>query len=196
MKIRTKITFITIITIVIFVLISNIAFEKFFSNYLENQEEAQIDSIRLSIETFLNERKNKYQGNVNDWSHWDDTYNFMNNNYPNYINEHVIEDSFINLGVNFIIISDENNTIKAKQFYDFKNKKFIEFPKDINDDMKKIITYSNSKKDSSDILKLGDEFYFVASSEVTDSLMKEKPNGKMFFGRLIDKNMSLLKIIQ
>ena len=189
MKVRNKITINIIVITSIFVIFSNIVFQEFFSNYLAKQEDAQVNSISSSVGSFLYERKYKYQGSVSDWSHWDETYDFMNNSNPDYIDKNLIGDTFLNLNVNFIIIVGENNSIRSKQFYDIDDEKFIKFPANFNENIETVIRASKSKEDTTSILKLGNEFYFVATSEITDSLKEKKANGRMFIGKLIDENI-------
>ena len=189
MKIRTKITFITFFLTILVVFMSNIAFEKFFSHYLEEQEESQVNYISYSVESFLNEKKNKYRGSVNDWGHWDIFYDFINDNNSENINKHLTKNTFTNLELNFIIIIDKDYKIRSKQFYNLDEKEFTTFPNNFDKDIKKVISYYVSNENTSSIMKLGDEFYFVATSEITDTKMSKNGNGKMIFGRLIDDTM-------
>ena len=187
--IRNKITIIIITITFAFVFLSNIAFEKFFANYLENQEEAQINSINRTLESFFNEKMDKYQGSVNDWAHWNETYDFMNNNTPDYIDNNLIGDTFVNLDVNFIILAGNDNSIKSKQFYDITNEQFAQFPVNLDKDIEGIIRTYKIKEDTSSILKLGDQFYFVATSKITDSYKEKQADGRMIIGRLIDQGI-------
>ena len=56
MKVRNKITITIIILGSFIVILSNILFVRFFSNYLENQENAQVNSISRSVGSFLFEK--------------------------------------------------------------------------------------------------------------------------------------------
>ncbi|MHB8072277.1 MAG: HD domain-containing phosphohydrolase [Desulfosporosinus fructosivorans] len=190
MKVRNKITIIIIVITFAFVFFSNNVFSTFFSNYLENQEKVQLDSSSRSLESFLDGKKMKYQGTVNDYSHWDDSYNFINNiNKQEYINSNLIEDTFSNLGVNFIYFVDEDNSISYRQYYDDISNEFIQYPENFNEDLVEFIRNSKPKEDISKIMKLGDQFYFLATSEITDSSKVKDSMGRMLIGRLIDENM-------
>ena len=189
MKIRNKITIIIITITFAFVFLSNSIFSYFFSNYLENQENAQINSISRSVESFFIEKIIRYQGNVIDYSHWDDSYDFINNiNRQKYIDSNLVEDTFSNLEVNFIFYVGEDNSIIYKQYYDNTNKKFTQFPAKLAESIEKFIRASKSE-DISKILKLGDQFYFVATSDITDSSKVKKSKGRMLIGSLIDEKM-------
>lgn len=55
--------------------------------------------------------------------------------------------------------------------------------------MEQIIKVSKAQEDLSSIMKLGDQFYFVASSDITDTNKVKKSMGRMVIGRLIDETM-------
>ena len=190
MRVRNKITIIILVITFAFVFLSNSVFLKFFSNYLETQEEAQINAISRSAGSFFYEKKIKYQGTVNDYSHWDDSYDFINDiNKQKYIDSNLIEDTFSNLEVNFIYFVREDNSIKYQQYYDDTNKEFTQFPENLNENIEKFIGTYQSKEDVSTILKLGNQFYFVASSEITNSSKVKNSKGRILMGRLIDATM-------
>ena len=187
MKIKSKITIILICCSILFIILSSYIFKGLLVNYLERQEIAQISSLNKSLTSYLRERTNNYQGRVNDWSHWDDTYNYLDDNNPNYVEQNLMEDTFINLEISFIILLREDNSIIRKDFYDLENNQRGLFPNDF--DYKKIIEFSENADDNSNILRVGEQFYFIATSEVTDSLSEKQSNGKMIFGRYIDEDI-------
>ncbi|WP_291576572.1 HD domain-containing phosphohydrolase [Clostridium sp. UBA4548] len=189
MNVRNKVTLILITTTVFIVLFSRFSLKEFFSNYLEKQEEIQVNSIRWNIEAFLKEKMDKYSGVLNDWAHWDDTYEYMKNKYPTFTEENLNDDTFINLEVNFVIIAEKDDLIKTKKYYNFNKKAFEDFPISIDKEIDKIMIMSKTKEDTSAIMKLGDKFYFITSSEITDSMKIKESVGRMIFGRLIDEEM-------
>lgn len=189
MNVRNKVILILITTTVFIVLFSRFSLKGFFSNYLEKQEEIQVNSIRWNIEAFLKEKMDKYSGVLNDWAHWDDTYEYIGNKYPTFTEENLNDDTFINLEVNFVIIAEKNDLIKSKQYYNLKSKAFEEFPINIDKEAGRILKMCKTKDDTSAVMKLGDEFYFITSSEITDSMKTKESVGRMVFGRLIDEEM-------
>lgn len=190
MKVRNKIIIIIILITFAFISVSSIIFSIFFSNYLESQEDIQIKRISKSAGSFFDEKKDEYQGTVNDYSHWDDSYDFINNiNQEKYINSNLLEDTFSNIEVNFIFFVREDNSIWYKQYYDHNEKEFTQFPLNIHEDVEKFIKLSETKDDISKIMKFGDQFYFISTSEITDSSKEKSSNGRMLMGRLIDENM-------
>lgn len=127
----------------------------------------------------------KYQGSVNDYSHWDDSYYFIKVNNQDYIDNNLIEDTFLNLDINFIYFVGKDNSIKYKQYFNNTNQQFEQFPENLNENMLKLIANSLTK-DYSKIVNFGERYYFIASSEITDSLKEKELNGRMIMGRHID----------
>lgn len=189
MNVRNKITIIIITTMVLIAVLSRIELKDFFTSYLQKQEDVQINTIRWNLESFFIERLDKYEGVLNDWAHWDDTYNYMNNNYIGFKDENLTKDTFVNLDISFVIVVEKNDLVKDKQYYNFDNKNFEEFPSTIGNHLDEIIKLSKLNEDNSGILKLGDKFYFITSSDITDSMKTKEAMGKLIFGRLIDKEM-------
>lgn len=187
MKLRLKITIIVTIIITAFIFLSNSVFSKFFSNYLEDQEEINNQSISKSVMSFFNERMNHYQTNVNDYSHWDDTYIFINTGDQAYIENNLFEDTFKNLQINFMVFVDANYKMIYKQYYDINNNEFLQFPQVLTRSITEILNASVSEQELSTIIKMGDQYYFISKAEITDSKKEKISNGTMVIGRLIDE---------
>jgi len=186
MKLSNKIV-LTIIAVAIVIFITgSLVFFMFFDNYLEEQEKDNINSVGNSVISYIDEKENKYLGNVNDWGHWDDTYNYMDTKSEEYIDSNLNSDTFVNLDVNFIVYLNKNNTIISKTYYDHENEEFVQFPSELIEDVEEYIRVSSDKEDLSEIVELDGQFYFIAGTKITDSLMQEQENGTMVIGRLID----------
>ncbi|MDD3168980.1 MAG: diguanylate cyclase, partial [Eubacteriales bacterium] len=81
----------------------------------------------------------------------------------------------------------ENDRILEKFFYDFDKEEIASFPEGFLSDFDTMLQFSKSAEDTSGILQIGREYYFVASSEVTTTLKESPPNGRMLIGRQIDQ---------
>jgi len=189
MKIKNKISIIVIPILVLAIISINITFGIFFKNYVLEQEKLQIQSSKENIASYINEKSNKYLGSVNDWAHWDDTYNFINEDNAEYIDANMMEDTYINLDLSFIVLTDKNDSIVYKQFYTYEEPGYAEFPANFFMDFDAVIKYSGIEDDTSGVFQIGDDFYFVAASGITDSIGEKQPNGKMLIGRMVDKNI-------
>ena len=186
MKIKNKIAVTIIPVLILSIIFINIAFGVFFQNYVLENEKNQIHSSEFNISSYIYEKINKYAGAVNDWGHWDDTFNFINNQNNDYVDLNLMESTFSNLELNFMILINNDENIVYQQFYESDEEIFAEFPTSFSEDIVSVINFSKMAEDTSGILKIGENFYFIASTNITDSLMEEKANGLMIFGRQID----------
>jgi diguanylate cyclase (GGDEF)-like protein len=157
----------------------------FFQNFIERQEENQISIAADSLSTYISDRLMKSQGNVNDWGHWEETYHFVETKNTEYIQNNIIESTFGNLDLNFIIFVDSDNNITYQKYYSMRKSEFTEFPPDfqITSDLISLIELA---EDVSSIIKIGNGYYSISSTGVTDSTMAKTSNSKMIFGREID----------
>jgi len=120
-----KYTIYFLITILIFFLFSILIL---YSNLVPvNDEikktiaEKEIDTVRKLIEYQLD----KFQITVNDWSFWDDTFEFVKTGSQNYIDSNMTIDALVDLQIDYIVIFDSNKILKAYAAADelFENSK-------------------------------------------------------------------------
>ncbi|HYE69783.1 MAG TPA: HD domain-containing phosphohydrolase, partial [Anaerovoracaceae bacterium] len=71
----------------------------------------------------------------------------------------------------------------------YQDGEFCEFPKDFYRDYNHLIEFSRSAKDAFGVLEIGQEYYFVAASEITDSAKTKEANGTMLIGKQIDEDI-------
>jgi len=187
MKIRNKMMLIIIPIVIFCITLLNITYGLFFQNFILSEESRQVKLTEGNLASYVLENKKEYIGKVNDWSHWDDTYAFLENSYPEYKDENLMEETFVNLDINFILFIDRNDLIFEKKFY--QNGAFLEFPEDLNLDFNRLIKSSKSAKDTFGILAFGQEYYLVASSEITDSSKTKIANGIMMIGKQINQDV-------
>jgi sensor domain CHASE-containing protein len=121
MKLRTKtIITITIISSLIFVILQAITFfviDPSFSN-LETQESKHNLNQALNV---INYNLTNLQGQLKDYSHWNDTYNYVQNKNQEYIENNFVESTFDNLNLNLICIVNNNRNIVYCQSFDLNN---------------------------------------------------------------------------
>lgn len=188
MKVKNKILLTVIPVIILFAMLMNIVFGIFFQNFVILQEENQIKTATDSLSTYISERLVNGQGNVKDWGNWDDTYYFIENENPDYISGNLTDTTFNNLDLNFIIIVNADNDIVYQQYFSLEENEFSEFPVKFNIKDNQIL-FSKLQPFTSSIMKIGDIYYFVSSTDVTDSAMTLPANGILIMGRECDSSI-------
>ena len=88
----------------------------FISHYLFERntidaENREIEKNLDRIDIFLKEVFSNMEMTVNDWAIWDDTYYFIKDNTPDYINSNLNYESLRNININFMIFIDKKPII-------------------------------------------------------------------------------------
>ena len=173
---------------VLFAIFMNIAFGLFFQKFILLQEENQIKTAVDSFSTYISERLIKGQGSANDWGHWNDTYDFVENVNAEYIHNNLDASTFENLDLNFMIFINTQDEIVYQLYYSIEQNEFTQFPEpfELTDTM---ISNLKLNEDVSTLMRIGDTFYFVSSTDITDSVMEKPANGKIILGREFDHSI-------
>lgn len=188
MSIKSKILLVVIPLILLSVILSNAAFWLFSRDFIQQQEDTQVDVATESVSNYISEKIDNYLGSVNDWAHWDDTFEFVDGRNPEYIELNLNQSTFENLDLSFLILMDQANQVYHSLYYSLDDDRFIEFPAKFSASMADVLSYASQDSDVSFLEKIGDVYYFIASSEITDSTSTSLPNGRLIIGRIIDDN--------
>jgi diguanylate cyclase (GGDEF)-like protein len=173
---------------VLFAILVNIAFGVFFQHFIKQQEDYQIDIAKDSLASYISDKIVKGQGNVNDRGHWDETYHFIETTNEEYIQTNLIESTFENLDLSFIIIIDGDDNVIYQQYYSLEKDEFAQFPSNFHV-TSSLISFLKLEKDISSMIEIGGNYYFISSTDVTDSTMTKTANGKMIIGRELDSGI-------
>ena len=181
-----------ILLIILFIFISYNFFLNDFIKLEKNQNENNLKSFLVAIDKDIENLKNT----TNDYSKWDDTYEFMENKNPKYIYENFREGSNTLEGLNLdamIYIDLENNIL----FSEYNNK----FLKSNKENFEKYLTknFANSNIING-ITNYNSNFLYFSKSEVLKSDYRGKVNGHIITIQLINneffhKDDSLFKEI-
>ena len=108
--------------------------------YFQKQEKELIESsLNRAIDNFSYEMSNLDTSNE-DWSSWDDTYSFIENNNVDYITSNLTESTMVNFELGLIAFINSNKEIIYSRTYDFVSSKEIPIPQDF-----KSVFFGNKK---------------------------------------------------
>ncbi|MCX9083464.1 MAG: ATP-binding protein [Candidatus Methanoperedens sp.] len=124
-----------------------------------------------------------------DWAWWDDTYEFIEDLNPEYINSSLGDESMAGLRLNLIIyLNSRGETVFAKGF-DIQNN--IEVP--ISDSAKKLVkndslllNHSDPKDCQSGIVLFPEGIFLISSYAILNSDGEGPARGTLIFGRFLD----------
>lgn len=186
MSIRSRILHAIIPLIFLSVLFSNAAFWFFTKSYIGQQEDLQVHVASESISSYVEDRVTHNTGTVNDWAHWDDTYTFLNGTNPDYIELNLNKSTFDNLDLTFFILVDRTGQLLYQEYYDLDTHTFQPFPAAFISALPDLIGYASLSHDVSFLKQIGNDYYFLAASEVVDSVSVKPANGRLIIGRILD----------
>jgi PAS domain S-box-containing protein len=185
-----KATFLTIILtcaclIAIIYISSNLILFKNIAN-IENKYAE--DNVKRAI-LALNQKISTLDKTANDWAYWDDTYNYLNGKNPDFVKENLMDNSFTGLGINLIMILDNNDHIKVSKLYDFKLHKEIPLDKSINEFIESKFKPSGKHyngKVRSGMLMTSGTLMIISIKPVLTSLVKGPAAGTFIMGKFIE----------
>ncbi|WML33806.1 CHASE4 domain-containing protein [Clostridium sp. OS1-26] len=122
-------TFLCLI-LLLYVISTNIigrGFSHLENEYIQNNVNQAISTLKDDVVTL--------NTSISDWSNWDDTYEFIEDNNYKYIRSNLGDSTFTQLGINSIIFINSSGNIVFSKGYDLENKKELNIP----DDLKKIV---------------------------------------------------------
>ena len=160
-----------------------------FSDLEQAQAEEDSARIQQAIANYLDHLGNS----ARDWSHWDDTYDFVAGDKPDFVDGNLSFDSFVNLGVDMMYFYDRAGTIVWGKTFDVETEQEIaltHFAPGVltTDDVLLASTERRSGASGIVITEFGP--LLVASSPVVPSEDDgRQANGTLVFGRFLDAEL-------
>jgi PAS domain S-box-containing protein len=178
---------IQILVIIIFFVGANLFLDRSFSALEQNQLHVEVDRATSAI----NAEIDHINSILHDWSSWDDTYNYMAGEYPDFITNNFMDSTFANLGINYAVLIDNNSKIVYSKAYDLLEEKEVPVPDAIiaefnNNNLIKQIKSSNSIKG---IMVLPDSKVMVTIRPILSSFDTGEPRGWFMMGQLLDESI-------
>jgi diguanylate cyclase (GGDEF)-like protein len=189
MKVIHKVMILILLMLVALIVVGNLIFSTFFNRYLLKQESDQTQVLVSSAISYFDEKKSKYASSAMDWGTWDATYNFVIDGNEKYIEDNISSDAFNTLDISFLVIAGKNSTMLTQYYYDQQRATFRPFPKELKDGITAHFYMYTGRDSTSSVAKMGDQYFIIATSEITDSAQEKEPNGVLIMGREIDEAM-------
>ncbi len=181
MRKQTKSSFLFIISaIFITLLLYFISYNFFISNFKELENEQNRKNLHTLID-LIDIKFTNLSSTVNDYAHWDDTYDFIKTKDKEYIYQNFREgtNTLEGLDLDFMIfITIENEMIFSTYNENYKNENKNLFEKDLIDkfaNQDNVIT----------VYKFENQYFYLLKKSVSNSDETLEPNGYIYIGKLI-----------
>lgn len=121
---------------------------------------------------------------VSDWAYWDDTYNFIQTNNKNYIESNIVDETFENLRINYILFFNKEYNLIFKKFYDLTLSKEEEFPENLYEKIVEILKKSDIEN-LKGIIPIDSQIFVLSIRKITTSDLASPYNGYLSMGYLL-----------
>lgn len=160
------------------------------SNYQSLEREYVTNDLK-HVYIQLNNEENTLSAIASDWAPWDETYDFVTGNNPDYITKNVNPDSFSNLHIDFMIITNSTGGIVYSGEYDPVNKTII--PVDSTLLMKitptsPLVNQTDPHKATTGIIILPETPVLITSHLIVRTNFSGTPQGAVIMGSFLNQN--------
>jgi diguanylate cyclase (GGDEF)-like protein/PAS domain S-box-containing protein len=125
-----------------------------------------------------------------DWAEWDDSYDFIAKQSPDYIKKNLTATTFLTQKLQLLVFLDAERNIVFGTMFNPMTKEFLLIPTDLQQHFKPgspLLSDLNSEKSVRGIVVLADAPLLIAAHPVIDSERKLPPRGWLVVGRVIDE---------
>jgi len=189
MKIRKKTIIIIVITSITMVSILYAASQIILLNSFAKLEE---QNTHENVERVLSALSNEFSvlnQKCGDWAEWDDTYVFVNDLNDAYKQANLVDASFINLRINFMLFVNSTGQVVADMAFDLKNMTEIPMPESVLQLLSAsdiIWRHQDTSSNVTGIVLLPENPLILASRPILTSQREGPIRGALIFARYFD----------
>jgi len=192
MSIKIKnLVFVSVLFIATSAIICIFGKEVLIKNYLKIESDQSRDTI-FRTEDIFTTNLDELETISDDWSRWDDTYNFVKDKNQVYVLANLNDTTMENLGLNLMVFVDSNKNIVAFKYHDLNTKQDLAFTKEDQD-----LLFSEANFNFIDIIETKSGYLNIngmpmlyAASQITPTDQNSSPsNGFLVLGRFAQETM-------
>ncbi|WP_414469055.1 CHASE4 domain-containing protein [Methanobacterium sp. ACI-7] len=190
MNLRGKTLVIMAIIILILTLSFFIVSQIVFTSSSTESENNYTNLVLKNTVNSLNNDLESLNNTVKDWSNWDDAYNFVSGNNPNFVSKSLTNNTFSRINVNLIIFKDSSGKIVYGKAYNLKNNTEIQLP----DNIQAVVTNNslNLSRDEnggvSGVAIINGTPVLLAAKPILKSSGEGPAKGTLIMGRILDQD--------
>ena len=162
---------------------------KQLSNFLDLEQTDTLQNTERVQEAILTEQT-YLDSKIQDWSSWDDTYNFIEDRDQQYIISNIQNMTFIGLKINTIILVNETGSVVYAKSFNLNTMKEESTPEGLFKLIKDRALLTKSENDSiSGLVLLDKNPMFVSCHPILTSNGNGPMRGTLIFGRYFDHDL-------
>ena len=190
MKLRAKTLLIVSLTLISLV---GVLFATSSLILLRSLKEAEVENTRQTVKGVLNvfsQTKEDFSARFDDWSAWDDTYNFINSGNTEYIESNLVAEQLASLRVNLVLFLNRSGNLVFGTSLDLSSKELKRVPDDIKPYLSLnnlLLQHEEPSSRHNGILMLPGGPMLITSQPIVTSKGVGPIQGTVIFGRYINK---------
>ena len=189
MSLRARALSLVFITNLILVATLYAVFAQNWFETIHRYEQNAIQQDLQRVENAIGRELDNLSAITGDWAAWDDTYQFVQDLNPAYIETNTTASTFTNLSLNLIAIVALDGTIAYAGFFDLEKDEFTPLPSELLQALRPgslLLDHLNPDSEVKGLLPLNDLYLMVASRPILTSAEQGPIRGAVIFGRFLD----------
>ena len=189
MKLQEKTSLILIVLLIFSITIISI-FVSFLSlsSYLALEEDYAVRDVSLAVNK-IDDEASTLSAIASDWGPWDDTYDFVEGRKPDYIETNLLPETYANLRINLVLITDADGRIVYGGAYDLTNHTMTGVPASLLPHMRPgtpLMNMTDSRSGTEGILLTPEGPMIIASRPIVHTDFSGTPRGVLIMGRYLN----------
>ncbi|MCA0351168.1 MAG: STAS domain-containing protein [Chloroflexi bacterium] len=177
-----------IMLIVVLVLLIPLRYIVNSSSLFAEQQEMQdhLERVRRAIDSELSQ----IDALVLSMATWDESYDFINQRTPTYIEENTNDEVFELYNVQAMLYTDQNGTIVFAKTYDPQQGKPVAVPFeffDINNFYPQLLNHPQLDQGKTSVVRAGTKLWLLAARPILTSDAQGPSRGTLIYGRMVDQ---------
>jgi sensor domain CHASE-containing protein len=183
---RFRLIFTIFLSVVVLIALLFLISQTFLLQSYERIENEQVVRNLERVDLSLQSQSETLNITLRDWGQWDDTYEFINGRYDEYVDSNLDDASILNLQINLMAFVNASGTVAFSKLIDLEEQ--IVSPSE--DLVLKILnygTYAGPDSEMSGIVALPQGLMLIAALPITTSSGDSPSGGTIIMGRFIDE---------
>ncbi len=167
----------------------------FANNWFNTINDFERSAIQRDLDRVENALQREFD-NLNaitlDWAAWDDTYQFVQNLNPQFIENNLTLTTFSNLSLNLIAIISSDGTIAYGKLFDSQSGQLLPLPAEVVKELKPdsiLLSHQSPESRIYGLLPFDHQYWMISSCPILTSFKEGPIRGAVIFGRLLDAPM-------
>jgi len=160
------------------------------SNYQSLEQKYITNDLDRTVSQIKNDERT-ISAIDSDWAPWDDTYDFVTGKKPDYVERNINPDTFANLHLDFMIITNHEGEIVYSGAFDPTNRTIIPVStsllREINANSN-LVNLTSPHAETTGILMHSDTPVLITSHSIVRTDFSGTPQGVMIMGRYLDQD--------